>query len=52
MAFLPLYAWIAPMVNVSPEYDGIVPHLWGDGLVYFILLLLPFVCLIRDYAWK
>lgn len=52
MVFLPLYALIAPFTRISREYFGIVPRLWGDGLVYLCLLLFPVLCLIRDYVWK
>lgn len=52
MAFLPLYALIAPLANVSPEYSGIVPRLWGDAIFYFCLILFPVICLTRDYVWK
>lgn len=51
MAFLPLYALIAPLLNFSTEYEGIVPRLWGDWVFYFTLLLLPAICLSRDFAW-
>ncbi|KAG9018263.1 hypothetical protein FRB90_011717 [Tulasnella sp. 427] len=52
MIFLPIYCLVAPALGFSPEYSGIVPRLWGDLPFYFSLLLLPCVCLIRDYAWK
>ncbi|KAG9311983.1 hypothetical protein JVU11DRAFT_7253 [Chiua virens] len=52
MLFLPLYAWIAPMLGFSTEYYGLVPRLWTDAVFYFMLLLLPVVCLARDLAWK
>lgn len=52
MAFLPLYALIAPLTRVSREYSGIVPRLWGDGPFYFCLILFPVLCLSRDYVWK
>ncbi|KIM63851.1 hypothetical protein SCLCIDRAFT_1213640 [Scleroderma citrinum Foug A] len=52
MIFLPLYAWIAPMIGFSTEYYGLVPRLWTDAVVYFLLLLVPLICLARDFAWK
>lgn len=52
MAFLPLYAFIAPLTHVSREYFGIVPRIWGDGTVYFCLILFPVIALTRDYVWK
>jgi phospholipid-transporting ATPase len=52
MLFLPLYATVAPLIGFSKEYEGIVPRLWTDGVFYFVLLLIPLVCLVRDFAWK
>ncbi|KAG8782134.1 hypothetical protein FRC12_021196 [Ceratobasidium sp. 428] len=52
MIFLPLYAVIAPAIGFSTEYSGIVPRLWTNWVFYLTILLLPMVCLIRDYAWK
>ncbi|KAI6112036.1 Ca-transporting ATPase [Pisolithus croceorrhizus] len=52
MIFLPLYAWIAPLLGFSTEYYGLVPRLWTDAVFYFMLLLVPFICLSRDFAWK
>ncbi|KAF8548890.1 phospholipid-translocating P-type ATPase [Imleria badia] len=52
MIFLPLYALIAPALGFSTEYAGLVPRLWTDGVFYFMLLILPPLCLARDLAWK
>ena len=52
MVALPLYALIAPLANFSLDYRGIVPHLWGIAIFWFILVLFPVVCLLRDYVWK
>ncbi|EKM80737.1 hypothetical protein AGABI1DRAFT_119321 [Agaricus bisporus var. burnettii JB137-S8] len=52
MAFLPLYALVAPLIGFSTEYAGLVPHLWGNGIFYFNLLLIPIFCLGRDMVWK
>ncbi|KAJ1305911.1 hypothetical protein OPQ81_010630 [Rhizoctonia solani] len=52
MIFLPLYALAAPAIGFSTEYAGIVPRLWSNWVFYLTLLLLPMVCLIRDYVWK
>ena len=52
MIALPLYAVIAPLVGVSKDYRGIVPRLWADAVFYFVLILFPIVCLLRDYVWK
>ncbi|RXK37094.1 phospholipid-transporting ATPase [Tremella mesenterica] len=52
MIALPLYALIAPLANFSVAYRGIVPHLWGIAVFWFVLVLFPVVCLLRDYVWK
>lgn len=52
MVALPLYAIIAPLLNFSLPFTGIVPRLWADAIFYFVLLLFPIVCLLRDYMWK
>ncbi|KAI0820969.1 calcium transporting ATPase [Irpex lacteus] len=52
MAFLPLYAVVAPAIGFSKEYLNIVPRLWTDAVFYFMLLLVPTLCLSRDLAWK
>ncbi|KAI0645334.1 phospholipid-translocating P-type ATPase [Trametes meyenii] len=52
MLFLPLYAVVAPAIGFSTEYRGIVPRLWTDAVFYFVLLLVPIVCLTRDFVWK
>ncbi|KAL7010116.1 aminophospholipid translocase [Cystobasidiomycetes sp. EMM_F5] len=49
---LPLYQWIAPKVGVSTEYQLIVPRLWSNGIFYFTIILMPVLCLSRDFAWK
>lgn len=52
MAFLPFYAVVAPAIGFSKEYLNIVPRLWTDAVFYFMLLLVPILCLSRDLAWK
>ncbi|KAG2030331.1 calcium transporting ATPase [Suillus americanus] len=52
MLFLPLYAVVAPAIGFSTEYYGLVPRLWTDAVFYFVLILVPIVCLTRDFVWK
>ncbi|KAK7057494.1 putative phospholipid-transporting ATPase [Favolaschia claudopus] len=52
MVFLPLYAWLTPMIGFSKEYEGLVPRLWTDWIFYLVLLFAPIVCLCRDFVWK
>jgi len=52
MLFLPLYAVVAPAIGFSTEYYGLVPRLWTDAVFYFMLILVPILCLTRDFVWK
>ena len=52
MGFLPLYAWIAPMLGFSLEYTNIVGRLWSSLVFWLTIFGLPFVLLTRDFAWK
>ncbi|ORY15180.1 hypothetical protein BCR34DRAFT_598653 [Clohesyomyces aquaticus] len=50
--FLPIYATLAPKVNVSLEYVGVIQNLFPSVGFWAMLVVLPPLCLIRDYAWK
>ncbi|KAI0752977.1 phospholipid-translocating P-type ATPase [Daedaleopsis nitida] len=52
MLFLPVYAVVAPAIGFSTEYKGIVPRLWSDAVFYFVLILVPIVCLTRDFKYN
>lgn len=52
MAFLPIYALVAPLIGFSKEYTGIVPRLWSNIIFWMTILGLPFLLLLRDFAWK
>ncbi|KZO96121.1 phospholipid-translocating P-type ATPase [Calocera viscosa TUFC12733] len=52
MVALPIYCVVAPLIPFSAEYRNIVPRLWTDPIFYFTILLFPFFCLSRDFAWK
>ncbi|KAF8496459.1 calcium transporting ATPase [Russula emetica] len=52
MIFLPLYIAIAPSVDVSLEYQGLDPRLFTDSVFWFTILLVPAICLSRDFVWK
>ena len=52
MIFLPLYAYIAPMLGFSVEYTNIVPRLWTSLVFYMTIIGLPVLLLSRDFAWK
>ena len=52
IVFLPVYGTLAPKVNISPEYIGVIPRLFPDPTFWGMIVLLPALCLIRDFAWK
>ncbi|KAK5130740.1 aminophospholipid translocase, partial [Cryomyces antarcticus] len=52
MIFLPVYATVAPKVGVSTEYNGVIPRLYTSPVFWLMGLVLPVLCLLRDFAWK
>ena len=50
--FLPVYATVAPMLNFSTEYTNLLPVLFADPNFWLMMVVLPALCLIRDFAWK
>ena len=52
MILLPLYAWIAPMLGFSTEFEGVNQRLWPSPVFWAMALVLPPLCLMRDFAWK
>jgi phospholipid-transporting ATPase len=50
--FLPAWGTVAPKFGWSIEYVNILPVLFSDPNFYATVLILPFLCLIRDFAWK
>ena len=50
--FLPAWGTVAPKFGWSTEYVNILPVLFSDPLFYLTVVVLPFLCLIRDFAWK
>lgn len=52
--FLPVVAYIGPAIStgVFPEYNGIVPMLWGNVNFWLFIILVPFICNLRDFLWK
>ncbi|KAF2112573.1 hypothetical protein BDV96DRAFT_497629 [Lophiotrema nucula] len=50
--FIPIYATVAPKLNFSQEYDGVIQRLFPDPRFWAMLVVLPPLCLIRDFAWK
>lgn len=54
LAFLPIYGFSAPRIGAgfSTEYEGIIPNLFQSPVFWLMALVLPVVCLVRDFAWK
>lgn len=50
--FLPIYATVAPKLGFSMEYYGVVPKLFGSPVFWLMIIVLPVLCLLRDFAWK
>jgi phospholipid-transporting ATPase len=49
---MPIYAVVAPKINISNEYVGVIERLFPDPRFWAMVLVLPPLCLIRDFAWK
>lgn len=49
---LPIYAWVAPMLGISTEFYGINDRLWTSPVFWGMAVVIPPLCLIRDFAWK
>jgi len=52
MAFIAVYATVAPMLGFSTEYEGVIPRLFTSPVFWLQGLALPVLCLSRDFAWK
>lgn len=50
--FIAAYGSVAPKVNVSMEYWGLVPKLFTNPVFWLQTFALPILCLSRDLAWK
>jgi phospholipid-transporting ATPase len=52
LGFIALYATVAPKIGFSKEYEGVIPRLYGSPVFWLQALVLPPLCLIRDFSWK
>lgn len=50
--FLPIFSTVAPMVNFATEYDGVLRVLLSSARFWLMALVLPVLCLLRDFTWK
>ncbi|KAL1915917.1 uncharacterized protein VTP21DRAFT_6305 [Calcarisporiella thermophila] len=52
LIFLPLFAFLAPKINLSHEYDGVLVKLFTSIYFYLYIIAVPILAIIRDYVWK
>jgi len=52
LAFIPIYATIAPATGISLEYQGLLSPLFTSPVFWLTILVIPFLCLTRDFSWK
>ncbi|KAK4930623.1 aminophospholipid translocase, partial [Elasticomyces elasticus] len=50
--FLPVYGIVAPRLGFSTEYAGTIPRLLASPTFWGQMIVLPALCLVRDFAWK
>lgn len=50
--FIVAYGSVAPKVNFSMEYHGVVPRLYTSPVFWLQTVVLAFMCLLRDFVWK
>lgn len=52
LLWFPAYATIAPLINVSKEYQGVLAHTYPSLTFWAAVFGVAILCLIRDFAWK
>ncbi|KAI9678940.1 MAG: aminophospholipid translocase [Trizodia sp. TS-e1964] len=52
MGFIPLYAFVAPKIGFSTEYNGVIARLFTSPVFWIMAVVLPVLCLLRDFSWK
>jgi phospholipid-transporting ATPase len=52
IVFIAVYATVAPKIGFSEEYAGVIPRLYTSPVFWLQGLVLPILCLTRDFAWK
>jgi phospholipid-transporting ATPase len=52
MIFIPIYGTVFPKVHISTEYFGVIPKLFSSAVFWMQIIVLPVLCLTRDFAWK
>lgn len=52
LIFLPAYGFAAPAIGFSHEYYGTIPRVFSSPIFYLMTIVLPCLCLLRDFTWK
>lgn len=52
MIFIPIYGTVAPKLGFSTEYANTIPRVFTSPTFWLMGLVLPVLCLLRDFAWK
>jgi len=52
LVFLPVYAVVAPKLNFSTEWHGVLGRLFPSPVFWAMVVVAPVLCLLRDFAWK
>ncbi|CCC10588.1 unnamed protein product [Sordaria macrospora k-hell] len=52
IVFVAVYGEVAPKLNISVEYFGVVPRLFTSPIFWIEMPTLAILCLLRDFAWK
>lgn len=52
IVFIAAYGSLAPKLNISTEYEGIVPRLFASPIFWLEMPALAILCLARDFAYK
>lgn len=52
LVFVAVYGTVAPKLNISMEYFGVIPRLFSDPMFWLQMPTLAIFCLLRDFVWK
>ncbi|KAI5961603.1 DRS2 [Candida pseudojiufengensis] len=52
LCWFPAYATIAPLINVSDEYRGVLSKTYPLLTFWTMIFGVSILCLLRDFAWK
>lgn len=50
--FVAVYGLVAPLINVSTEFKGLIPKLYTNPVFWLQVGALAVLCLLRDITWK